>query len=63
MFANCSSFGDVPEVRCSVLGLKGMFVEVRSSVLKFGEHLRTIRVIKHPIVLPNLTGLLETILY
>ena len=38
MFANCSSFGDVREVRSSVLGLKVMFGEVRSSVLMFGEH-------------------------
>ena len=38
MFANCSSFGDVREVQSSVLGLKVMFGEVRSSVLMFGEH-------------------------
>ena len=38
MFENCSSFGDVREVRSSVLGLKVMFGEVRSSVLMFGEH-------------------------
>ena len=38
MFANCSSFGDVREVRSSVLGSKVMFGEVRSSVLMFGEH-------------------------
>ena len=62
MFANCSSFGDVREVRCSVLGLKEMFVEVRSSVLMFGEHLRTFRGNKAPHFLPNPTGLLETIL-
>ena len=62
MFANRSSFGDVRGVRCSVLGLKGMFVEVRSSVLMFGEHLRTFRGHKTYHFLPNLTGLLETIL-
>ena len=58
MFANCSSFGDVREVR----SLKWMFVEVRSSVLMFGEHLRTFRGHKTPHFLPNLTGLLETTL-
>ena len=49
MFANCSSFGDVREVRSSVLGLKVMFGEVRSSVLMFGEHYEHFGVIKYPI--------------
>ena len=49
MFANCSSFGDVREVRSSVLGLKVMFREVRNSVLMFGEHYEHLEVIKHPI--------------
>ena len=41
MFANCSGFGDVREVRSSVLGQIEMFGSVRSSILKFGEHFRT----------------------
>ena len=49
MFANCSSFGDVREVRSSVLGLKVMFGEVRSSVLMFGEHYEHLGIINHPI--------------
>ena len=49
MFANCSSFGDVRDVRSSVLGLKVMFGEVRSSVLMFGEHYEHLGVIKYPI--------------
>ena len=40
----------------------GLKREVRSSVLMFGERLRTIRGHKTPHFLPNLTGLLETIL-
>ena len=57
MFANCSNFCDVQEVRSSVWGLKVMFGEVRSSVLlrTFGDH-------KSSHFLPNLTGFLETIL-
>ena len=42
MFANCLVFCDVQEVRSSVLAKKGMFGEVRCSVLMFGklpEHL------------------------
>ena len=34
MFANCSVFGDVREVRSSVFGQNQMFGHVRSSVLK-----------------------------
>ena len=41
MFANCLGFGDVREVRSSVLGQIEMFGSVRSSILKFGEHFRT----------------------
>ena len=37
VFANCSVFCDVREVRSSVLGKKVMFGGVRSSVLMFGE--------------------------
>ena len=37
MFANCSVFCDVREVRSSVLGKIVMFGGVRSSVLMFGE--------------------------
>ena len=48
MFANCSSFGDVREVRCSVLGLNVVFGDVRSSVLMFGEHHEHLGVIQHP---------------
>ena len=33
MFANCSVFGDVREVRSSVFGQNHMFGHVRSSVL------------------------------
>ena len=49
MFANCSSFGDVREVQSSVLGLKVMFGEVRSSVLMFGVHYEHFGVMKYPI--------------
>ena len=41
MFANCSGFGDVREVRSSVLGQIEMFRSVRSSILKFGKHFWT----------------------
>ena len=37
MFANCLVFSDVREVRSSVLAKNGMFGDVRSSVLMFGE--------------------------
>ena len=47
MFENSSSFGDVREVRCSVLGLNVMFGDVRSSVLMFGEHQEHLEVIQH----------------
>ena len=48
MFENSSSFGDVREVRCSVLGLNIMFEDVRSSVLMFGKHYEHLGVIQHP---------------
>ena len=48
MFENSSSFGDVREVRCSVLGLNVMFGDVRSSVLMFGEHHEHLGLIQHP---------------
>ena len=48
MFENSSSFGDVREVRCSVLGLNVVFGYVRSSVLMFGEHHEHLGVIQHP---------------
>ena len=48
MFETSSSFGDVREVRCSVLGLNIMFEDVRSSVLMFGEHSEHLGVIQHP---------------
>ena len=48
MFENSSSFGDVREVRCSVLGLNVMIGDVRSSVLMFGEHHEHLGVIQHP---------------
>ena len=48
MFENSSSFGDVREVRCSVLGLNVVFGDVRSSVLMFGEHHEHLGVIQHP---------------
>ena len=48
MFENSSSFGDVREVRCSVLGLNIMFGDVRSLVLRFGEHHKHLEVIQHP---------------
>ena len=54
MFKNSSSFGDVREVRCSVLGLNIMFEDVRSSVLMFGEHSEHLGVIQHPFF-PTLT--------
>ena len=41
MFANCSGFGDVREVRSSVLGQNEKFGSVRSSILMFGELLQT----------------------
>ena len=50
MFENSSSFGDVREVRCSVLGLNVMFEDVRSSILMFGEHYEHLGVTQHPYV-------------
>ena len=48
MFANCLRFGDVRQVRSSVLGLKVMFGQVRSSVLMFGELSEHLEAVKRP---------------
>ena len=48
MFANCSVFCDVREVRSSVLAKKGMFGEVRCSVLMFGELPEHLEGVKRP---------------
>ena len=49
MFANCSVFCDVREVRSSVLAKKGMFGEVRCSVLMFGELPEHLEGVKGPL--------------
>ena len=61
MFANCSVFCDVREVRSSVLVKKEMFGEVRSSVLMFGELSEHLEAVKRPIFCQEINKYLKYI--